>query len=126
MEDVLNFGRGRQKLAVILRGCEGGGGNRRRPAPPYCIYRGGVRGGGGGQGGEREQICPCTKCSHVHVDYTLSLFLISPFCCCSLSQYKKNSTGTLHCVPLKVRKIENFFGFDFEFCVISLLVMLKY
>ncbi len=27
---------------------------------------------------------------------------------------------------LKVHKIENFFGFDFEFCVISLLVMLKY
>jgi hypothetical protein len=28
--------------------------------------------------------------------------------------------------PLKVHKIENFFGSDFEFCVISLLVMLKY
>ncbi len=27
---------------------------------------------------------------------------------------------------LKVDKIENFFGSDFEFCVISLLVMLKY
>jgi hypothetical protein len=27
---------------------------------------------------------------------------------------------------LKVRKIENFFGSDFEFCVIPLLVMLKY
>jgi hypothetical protein len=27
---------------------------------------------------------------------------------------------------LKVYKIENFFGSDFEFCVISLLVMLKY
>ncbi len=26
----------------------------------------------------------------------------------------------------KVHKIENFFGSDFEFCVISLLVMLKY
>jgi hypothetical protein len=30
------------------------------------------------------------------------------------------------CVILKVHKIENFFGSDFEFCVISLLVMLKY
>jgi hypothetical protein len=30
------------------------------------------------------------------------------------------------CVSLKVHKIENFFGSDFEFCVISLLVMLKY
>jgi hypothetical protein len=29
-------------------------------------------------------------------------------------------------VSLKVHKIENFFGSDFEFCVISLLVMLKY
>jgi hypothetical protein len=25
----------------------------------------------------------------MHVVYTLSLFLISPFCCCSLSRYKK-------------------------------------
>ncbi len=29
-------------------------------------------------------------------------------------------------VSLKVHKIENFFDSDFEFCVISLLVMLKY
>jgi hypothetical protein len=28
--------------------------------------------------------------------------------------------------PLKVHKIEKFFGSNFEFCVISLLVMLKY
>jgi hypothetical protein len=27
---------------------------------------------------------------------------------------------------LKVHKIDNFFGFDFEFCTISLLDMLKY
>ncbi len=31
-----------------------------------------------------------------------------------------------HIFYLKVHKIENFFGTDFEFCVISLLVMLKY
>ncbi len=30
------------------------------------------------------------------------------------------------CVILKVHKIENFFGSDFEFSVISLLVMVKY
>jgi hypothetical protein len=29
-------------------------------------------------------------------------------------------------VPLKVHKIEIFFGFDFEICIISLLVMWKY
>jgi hypothetical protein len=29
-------------------------------------------------------------------------------------------------VNLKVHKIENFFGSDFGFCIISLLVMLKY
>ncbi len=29
-------------------------------------------------------------------------------------------------VYLKVHKNENFFGFDFEFCTVSLLVMLKY
>ncbi len=28
--------------------------------------------------------------------------------------------------PLKVHKIENFFGSEFEFCTISLLVLLKY
>ncbi len=32
-----------------------------------------------------------------------------------------------HCVEnLKVHKIEIFFGFDFEICMISLLVMSKY
>jgi hypothetical protein len=29
-------------------------------------------------------------------------------------------------IPLKVHKKDNFFGSDFEFCTISLLVMLKY
>jgi hypothetical protein len=29
-------------------------------------------------------------------------------------------------LTLKVHKIENFFGSDFEFCTISLLVLLKY
>ncbi len=29
-------------------------------------------------------------------------------------------------LDLKVHKIDNFFGSDFEFCVISFLVMLKY
>ncbi len=71
-----------------------GGGKRRRRAPLIAFMGGGGwegegREGRGGQGGEREQICPCTKCSHAHVDYTLSLFLISLFCCCSLSRYKK-------------------------------------
>jgi hypothetical protein len=40
---------------------------------------------------------------------------------------KKLSTLPTLCVAsLKVHKIENFFGSDFEFCVISLLVLLKY
>ncbi len=29
-------------------------------------------------------------------------------------------------IPLKVHKIEIYFGFDFEICIISLLVMSKY
>jgi hypothetical protein len=37
-------------------------------------------------------------------------------------RYSNSDSG----LYLKVHKIENFFGFDFEFCVISLLVMLKY
>ncbi len=41
-------------------------------------------------------------------------------------------TGARRCIPLvliaclKVNKNDNFFGSDFEFCTISLLVMLKY
>jgi hypothetical protein len=36
------------------------------------------------------------------------------------------TSSLLMLARLKVHKIENFFGSDFEFCVISLLVMLKY
>jgi hypothetical protein len=36
-----------------------------------------------------------------------------------------NYTDTKAFVCLKVHKNENFFGFDFEFCTISLLVMHK-
>ncbi len=92
MEAVLDFSRGRQKLVIILRGREGGGAEIDAGPAPLITFMGGgggVRGGGGGQGGEREQLCPCTKCSYMHVGYTLSLFLISPSCCCSLSRYKK-------------------------------------
>ncbi len=35
------------------------------------------------------------------------------------------SKNSQSCVPLKVHKIENFFGSEFEFYTISLLVMLK-
>jgi hypothetical protein len=34
--------------------------------------------------------------------------------------------GFINIEPLKVHKNENFFGSDFEFCTISLLVMFKY
>jgi hypothetical protein len=37
-----------------------------------------------------------------------------------------NFTVSPNRVPLKVHKIENVFGFDFEFYTVSLLVMLKY
>ncbi len=40
---------------------------------------------------------------------------------CKCEIYEPSETSTL-----KVHKIENFFGSYFEFCVISLLVMLKY
>ncbi len=36
------------------------------------------------------------------------------------NQSQKNSQS---CVPLKVHKIEIFFGFDFEICIIFLIVM---
>jgi len=45
---------------------------------------------------------------HSHLTYCLSVYS-----CANLTS-------------LKVHKIENFFGFDFEICIISLLVMSKY
>jgi hypothetical protein len=46
MEAVLDFGRNRQKLVTILRGCEGeGGGNRHRPAPLIAFIGGGCERG---------------------------------------------------------------------------------
>ncbi len=47
---------------------------------------------------------------------------------CVLLQYFNTSGFWPSYAPvfLKVHKIENFFGSDFEFCVISLLVILKY
>jgi hypothetical protein len=61
MEAVLDFGRGCQNLAIILRGVWGGGGVEieRRPAPCYHMYRGGggVRGEGvGKEGRERANL----------------------------------------------------------------------
>jgi hypothetical protein len=91
MGAVLEFGRGCQDLAIILLGgCGKGGGRKwdRRLAAPVIAFEGGSE-KGGVRREEGEQICPCTKCSHVHVVSTLSLFLISLFCCCSLSRYKK-------------------------------------
>jgi hypothetical protein len=41
------------------------------------------------------------------------------------AKFRKKSAGKLK-NGLKVHKNENFFGFDFEFCTISLLVMSKY
>ncbi len=92
MEAVQDFGRGCQDLAIILMGSvgEGGGRNGTQAGCPVIAFIGGSeKRGGGGSRGDGEQICPCTKCSHVHVAFTLSLFLIYPFCCCSLSRYKK-------------------------------------
>jgi hypothetical protein len=40
--------------------------------------------------------------------------------------YTIGMLGFLYSNSLKVHMKENFFGFDFEFCTISLLVMLKY
>ncbi len=43
-----------------------------------------------------------------------------------VSQDRRHLFVTPWLVYLKVHKNENFFGFDFEFCTISLLVMSKY
>jgi hypothetical protein len=50
---------------------------------------------------------------YVHIDVTQQI-------CCSC-----NCAAVIK-ISLKVHKIENFFGFDFEFYTVSLLVMLKY
>ncbi len=90
MEAVLNLGQGCHNLAIILRGMWGEGRKWSAGQLSVITFIGGEEWEGEGkEGREREQIFPCTKCSHVHVDSTLSLFFISPFCCCSLSRYKK-------------------------------------
>ncbi len=43
-----------------------------------------------------------------------------------ISDTKGNCVRVHHFLLLKVHKIEIFFGFDFEICIISLLVMSKY
>ena len=43
----------------------------------------------------------------------------------SMGEIKRKDTDT-NFFYLKVHKIKNFFGSDFEFCTISLLVLLKY
>jgi hypothetical protein len=40
--------------------------------------------------------------------------------------FKKEKINIEEILVLKVHKCENFFGFDFEICTISFLVMLKY
>jgi hypothetical protein len=49
-------------------------------------------------------------------------YLRSYLNCCTIV----NSKTRKRFHTLKVHKIKNFFGSDFEFCVISLLLMLKY
>ncbi len=51
-------------------------------------------------------------------------FLSAPKILCVIKVYFSRLMRVY--VGLKVHKNENFFGFDFEFCTISLLVMLKY
>jgi hypothetical protein len=51
----------------------------------------------------------------------LILAIFFPFHICLNGKKPFHATATL-----KVHKIENFFGFDFEFYAVSLLVMLKY
>ncbi len=46
--------------------------------------------------------------------------------CFKLGLNKYLDTKAFVCFPLEVHKIEIFFGFDFEICIISLLVMSKY
>ncbi len=61
-------------------------------SPCYRIWWGEWEEWGGGEGGERESkhvLAQNAAMSIVHVVFTLSLFLISPFCCCSLSRHKK-------------------------------------
>ncbi len=42
------------------------------------------------------------------------------------SEFHLNISAANRGIHLKVHKNENFFGSDFEFCTISLLVMLKF
>jgi hypothetical protein len=94
MEAVLDFGRGCQKLAIILRGCEGGGAEIDAGRLPLITFMGGGGRSEWGMGRSRKgegenKFVLAQNAVMCMVDHTLSLFLISPFCCCSLSRYKK-------------------------------------
>jgi hypothetical protein len=67
-----------------------------------------------------------STCFHKFISPTYVIcYLLLPCILLKEKMLTLNEFGrTLRC--LKVHKIENFFGSDFEFCTISLLVMFKY
>ncbi len=69
-------------------GVREGGSGAGKPAAPL------IASGGGGRGEGEGQTCPCDWLHSIHMQFSLpSLFLVSPFCCRSLSRYKKGSHG---------------------------------
>ncbi len=83
----------------------------------------------GGEGRERGDMQQITAHSNSHPSFSLSF---RPLCIrLGFDKNAARSSAEQHVYPtlisgLKVHKNENFFGSDFEFCTISLLVMLKY
>jgi hypothetical protein len=65
----------------------------------------------------RENLLPFLQCNHVWIN--------KPFLKYCFKKHNQKARQMLM-APLKVQKIEIFFGFDFEICIISLLVMPKY
>ncbi len=98
---------------LYINHCSAGGGgiddNKNIVLLRLFLFYGRYYGGFTQSGNMREKLAKSTKTLKVFISQSeKKIITVLPFC---------------YAVILKVHKIEIFFGFDFEICIISLLVM---
>jgi hypothetical protein len=106
-------------------------GNRIQKTLHQSAFLRGGRGGGVGdlkgflRGGEGDLLIPGAGARGVSVFFLPRPFSLNAWIYAKILFCTEIIQGR-YPLCLKVQKIENFFGFDFEICTISLLVMSKY
>jgi hypothetical protein len=75
---------------------------------------------------QKREILTYEKCSYSRTLHIYTMYSIVMSCSMGLIIQDKDDNFLRTYTYLKVHKIEIFFGFDFEICIISLLVMSKY